>query len=459
MKIAIIGGGPGGYVAAIRAAQLGAAVTLIEENKLGGTCLNVGCIPTKALLHTAELYDQALHGADCGIQANVSLDFSKAMESKTKIVNKLVGGVTGLMKANNVKVMSGKASFVDNATIEIAGAGERQQLTADKFIIASGSVPVMPPIPGLSAPRCIDSTGALTLTAVPKSMVIIGGGVIGVEMATMYSALGCNVTIVEMFDRILPLMDRELALMLQANLLKDGVNIYTSSKLVSIEKDINIQAPSGALALNAEKVLVSIGRKPNIDGLALDKAGVNTANGRITVNNKQETSAANMYAIGDCTGGIMLAHAASAHGEVAAENACGHSAIFDGRTIPSCVYTRVELASVGLSEEQAQVQGIDYVAGRFPLAANGKSLIMNADGIVKIIAGKQYGEVLGVHIYAPRATELIAEGALAIRLEATVDELIDTIHAHPTVGESVREAALQVYNRALHIPNKAARKA
>jgi dihydrolipoamide dehydrogenase len=290
-------------------------------------------------------------------------------------------------------------------------------------------------------------------------MVIIGGGVIGVEMATMYSALGCKITIVEMLDRILPLMDKELAKMVHANLQKDGVDIYTSSKLVSIEKDINIQTPDGPLALNAEKALISIGRKPNIEGLALEKAGVNTANGRITVNNKQETSAANIYAIGDCTGGIMLAHAASAHGEVAAENACGHNAVYDSRTVPSCVYTRVELASVGLTEEQAQAQGIDYVTGKFPLAANGKSLIMNADGIVKIIAGKKYGEVLGVHILAPRATELITEGALAIRLEATVDELIDTIHAHPTVGESVREAALQVYNRALHIPNKASGKA
>ena len=455
MKIAIIGGGPGGYVAAIRAAQLGAEVVLIEADKLGGTCLNVGCIPTKALLHTAELYHQASHGAEYGIKADVTLDFPKAMENKAKIVSKLVSGVTGLMKANNVKVINGKAAFADSGTLEITGPGGQQQLKADKFIIASGSVSVMPPIPGLSVPRCMDSSGALSLTAIPKSMVIIGGGVIGVEMATVYSTMGCKVTIVEMLDSILPNMDRELSKMLHESLLKKGVDIYTSSKLTSIEKDIHIQTPNGNLALDGEKVLISVGRKPSIAGLALEKAGVKTAEGRIVTSNKQETNVPNIYAIGDCTGGIMLAHIASVHGEVAAENACGHAAAYDGRTNPSCVYTTPEFASVGISEEEAKAQNIDYVVGRFPLAANGKSMIMNSSGIIKIIAGKKYGEVLGVHMLAPRATDLITEGALAIRLEATVDELIDTIHAHPTVGEAVREAALQVYKRALHIPNKA----
>ncbi len=459
--VAVIGGGPGGYVAAIRAAQLGASVTLIEKESLGGTCLNVGCIPTKALLHTAELYTEAKNGASCGVMAEVTLDFAKSQAHKAGIVKQLVGGVGGLLAANKVKVISGTASFAAPKTLSVATSAGVQSHSFDKIIIAAGSVPVMPPIPGIESKQCIDSTGALALAEVPKSMVIIGGGVIGVEIATLYNALGAKVTIVEMMDEILPMMDGELTKIVRADLLKKGVAIHNKAKVVSIkdagaEAVVSVVMPDGKTQnISGEKVLVSVGRKTNTDALAMDTVGIAHDRGRISVNSKLETNLAGVYAVGDCLGQIMLAHIASAQGEIAAENALGHAAEFSAVTNPSCVYTNPEFAGVGITEEQAKAQGLAYNVGKFPLMANGKALIMGGGaGMVKIIAGKQYNEILGVHIVGPRATDLIAEAALAIGMEGTVDELIATIHAHPTVAEAVREAALAVEKRAIHIPNK-----
>ncbi len=461
VKVTVIGGGPGGYVAAIRAAQLGGDVTLVEKENLGGTCLNVGCIPTKSLLHSAELYEEAMGGAEYGIIASdVKVDFKKVQERKKAVTKQLVTGVKGLLAANKVKVVTGEASFVGKDTIEVKTEKGTEKIKSDKFIIATGSVPAKPPIPGIDSKQCIDSTGALELQEVPKSMVIVGGGVIGIEIATLYSAFGCKIAVIEMLDEILPMMDGELTKMIRAKLAKKGVEIYTNAKVMSFKDagsnvEVSVQMSDGSTKIFAgEKALISIGRRTNTQALGLEKIGIVNDRGRITVNDKMETNVTGIYAVGDCIGQIMLAHIASAQGEVAAENALGHSSIFDSKTNPSCVYTKPEFASVGLTEEAAKAQKIDYMVGKFPLAANGRAMIMGEDGMIKIIAGKKYKEVLGAHILGPRATDLIGELALAIGMEATTDEVIATIHAHPTVAEGIKEAVLAVEKRAIHIPNK-----
>lgn len=461
IKVVVIGGGPGGYVAAIRAAQLGAEVALVEKENLGGTCLNVGCIPTKALLHSAELYEEAKEGAKYGVIASdVKVDFLKVQERKKAVTKQLVSGVKGLLASNKVKVVSGEASFISKDTIEVKTEKGTEKIKADKFIIATGSIPAKPPIPGIDSKQCIDSTGALELQEVPKSMVIVGGGVIGVEIATLYSAIGCKIVVIEMLDEILPMMDGELTKMIRAKLAKKGVEIYTSTKVMSFKDtganvEVTVEMKDGSTKVFAgEKALISIGRRTNTATIGLEKAGIVNDRGRITVNDKMETNVPGIYAVGDCIGKIMLAHIASAQGEIAAENALGHNNVFDSKTNPSCVYTKPEFASVGLTEEVAKAQGLDYIVGKFPLAANGRAMIMGEDGMIKIIAGKKYKEVLGAHILGPRATDLIGEMALAIGMEATIDEVIATIHAHPTVAEAIKEAALSVEKRAIHIPNK-----
>ncbi len=460
-KVVVIGGGPGGYVAAIRAAQLGGEVTLVEKQYLGGTCLNVGCIPTKALLHSADLYEEAKEGAKYGVIAgDLKIDFTKVQERKQSVTKQLVSGVKGLLAANKVKVISGEAAFVGKDTIEVKTEKGTDTIKADKFIIATGSIPAKPPIPGIDSKQCIDSTGALELKEIPKTMVIVGGGVIGVEIATLYSTLGCKVTIIEMLAEILPMMDGELTKMIRAKLAKKGVEINTGAKVLSFKDagenvEVSVEMSDGTKKVFAgEKALISIGRRTNTATIGLEKAGIANDRGRITVNDKMETNVPGIYAVGDCVGQIMLAHIASAQGEIAAENALGHNSLFDAKTNPSCVYTKPEFASVGLTEEAAKASGIEYTVGKFPLAANGKSMIMGEDGMVKIIAGKKYKEILGAHILGPRATDLIGELALAIALEATIDEVIATIHAHPTVAESIKEAALAVEKRAIHVPNR-----
>ncbi|KAF5061194.1 Dihydrolipoyl dehydrogenase [anaerobic digester metagenome] len=460
-KVVVIGGGPGGYVAAIRAAQLGGEVTLVEKQYLGGTCLNVGCIPTKSLLHSAELFEEAKEGAKYGIvSSDVKIDFAKVQERKQAVTKQLVNGVKGLLAANKVKVISGEAAFTSKDTIEVKTEKGTETIKADKFIIATGSIPAKPPIPGIDSKQCIDSTGALELKEVPKTMIIVGGGVIGVEIATLYSTLGCKIVIIEMLNEIMPMMDGELTKMVRAKLAKKGVEIFTGAKVMSFKDagenvEVTVEMPDGKNQVFAgEKALISIGRRTNTATIGLEKAGIANDRGRITVNNKMETNVPGIYAIGDCVGQIMLAHIASTMGEVAAENAMGHNNVFDSKTNPSCVYTKPEFASVGLTEEAAKAQGVDYIVGKFPLAANGRSMIMGEDGMVKIIAGKKYKEILGAHILGPRATDLIGELALAIALEATIDEVIATIHAHPTVAESIKEAALAVEKRAIHVPNR-----
>ena len=463
--IIVVGGGPGGYVAAIRAAQLGAKVTLVEREHIGGTCLNIGCIPTKCLLHSAELVSEIKdQGADIGVKVSgVEVDFPQVIAHKNAISKQLTQGVAGLLKQNKVTRVDGEATFTGPKKLSVKKSdGSVEEMTADAIIVATGSVNSQPPIPGLKEnPNCIDSTGALSLEKLPKSMVVIGGGVIGLELACAYAAFGTKITVVEALDHMLPMLDGDLTAIGVKHMKKMGMEFNLECPVQAVE-----ESPVGAkvvcknkdgetVSFEAEKVLVAIGRKANTASLNLEAAGLANDRGRIIVNDKMETNVPGVYAIGDCVMGYaQLAHTASAMGEVAAENICGMEAHYDEKTNPTCVYMEPEAASVGLTEEQCKAKGIDYKVGKFPLVANGKSLIINGgEGLVKIIADAKYEEVLGMHIIGPRATDLIAEGALALRLEATVDEIISTIHSHPTVSESVRECALNVQKRAIHIKN------
>lgn len=464
-SVIVVGGGPGGYVAAIRAAQLGAKVTVIEKQFLGGTCLNIGCIPTKCLLHSAEMMEQIREqSAEIGIKVSgVEVDFPQVMAHKNAISKQLTSGIAGLFRMNKITKIDGTAVFSAPKTLEVTKQdGSKDTMTADAIIVASGSINAQPPIPGLKEnPNCIDSTGALALEALPKSMIVIGGGVIGLELACAYAAFGTKITVIEALDHMLPMLDSDLTDIGVAHMKKMGMEFNLECPVQSIEN-----SPVGAkvvcknkagetVSFEAEKVLVAVGRRANTAGLGLEAGGLNNDRGRIIVNDKMETNIDGVYAIGDCVfGHAQLAHTASAMGEVAAENIMGLNSKYEEKTNPTCVYMMPEAASVGLTEAKAKAQGLDYKVGKFPMAANGKALILNGgEGLVKIIADAKYGEVLGMHIIGPRATDLIAEGALAIRLEATVDELIETIHSHPTVTETMREAALNVEKRAIHTKN------
>ena len=440
-SVIVIGGGPGGYVAAIRAAQLGAKVTLIEKQYLGGTCLNVGCIPTKCLLHSAELVEDIKNqGKDIGVEVDgVKVNFQQVIAHKNDISKKLTSGVAGLLKMNKVKKIDGEATFVGEKKLSVKKAdGTTEEMTADAIIVATGSINSQPPIPGLKEnPNCIDSTGALSLEKLPKTMV-------------------------EAMDHMLPMLDGDLTKIGVAHMKKMGMEFNLECPVQSVE-----ESPVGAkvvcknkagetVSFEAEKVLVAIGRKANTASLNLEAGKIDNDRGRIIVNDKMETNVPGVYAIGDCVlGHAQLAHTASAMGEVAAENIMGQEAHYDEKTNPTCVYIEPEAASVGLTEEQCKAQGLEYKVGKFPMSANGKALILNGgEGIVKIIAGKEFGEILGMHIIGPRATDLICEGALAIEGEMTLDEIIATIHSHPTVTETMREAALQAEKRAIHTSNK-----
>lgn len=462
-SVVVIGGGPGGYVAAIRAAQLGAAVTLIEREHIGGTCLNIGCIPTKCLLHSAELLCEI---RDWGTEVGIDVDGARVnvpqlMAHKDSVVNQLTSGVAGLLRLHGIKVIEGEARFTGRREIELTrrdGSGET--MGADDLVVASGSVNAVPPIPGLrEVPACIDSTGALGLTRLPESMVVIGGGVIGVELACAYAAFGTRVDVVEALDHVLPMLDGDLTKIGIAHMRRMGIKLHLSCPVQRVEERAGgatvvcrDEDAGQEVTFEAEKVLVAVGRAPNTASLDLAAGGIDNERGAIRVNDRMQTNVRGVYAIGDCVWGhARLAHTAMAMGEVAAETIMGLEARYDESTNPTCVYMEPEAASVGLTEGQCQERDIAYRAARFPLAGNGKALIENGgEGLVKIIAEPRYDQILGMHIIGPRATDLISEGALAIRLEATVDELVSTIHAHPTISEAVREASLSYFGRAIH---------
>ena len=458
-SIVIIGGGPGGYVAAIRASQLGAQVTLIEKDTLGGTCLNRGCIPTKALLESANVLAEIRDAAVFGISAEkVSIDFSAVAKRKEAVVQQLVSGVNSLMKKNKIEVIKGTGTLIDSRTVGILETGD--QINADNIIIATGSKPTTVPIKGIDEPGVITSDEALAMEKFPKSIIIIGGGVIGLEFAQIMHRMGSKVTIVEMMPQVLPTEDTEIANMLMDILKKEGMEIFTDVSVTSISGSqqgrevVSFTTGDGNNKQErvAEKVLLAVGRSPNTDDLGGDKLGLNVDNGKLVVNERMETNIPGIYAIGDVIGGLMLAHVAVEEGKCAVENILGNDCKIDYKTAPRCVCTSPAVACAGLTEAKAKQDYGDIKIGRFPFRANGKALILNeTEGMVKIIADAQYGQILGVHILGPQATELIAEAVLGMRMEVTFEDAASTIHAHPTLSEAMMEAFLDVSGSRIHL--------
>lgn len=459
--IIIIGGGPGGYVAAIRAAQLGARVSLIEKEELGGICLNWGCIPTKVLLHAVEILESLRKAKDFGIQVGeVKVDFMKSMARKDQIVKTLVAGVYGLMRSNRIEVIKGKGSLVSAREVEVINdEGERIGFRANKVILATGSVSGDLPLFGNKISGVIDSHGALKLNHVPESIVVVGGGSVGLEFGTIYAALGSKVTILEMMPQILPQEDAEIASALERALKQFNIRIFTNCQVKEIreveskKRVIGIVDKKEERGFEGQYVLIAVGRKANLEGLGVERIGIKLNEKGIEVNEKMETNVPGVYAVGDVTGQVLLAHYAMAQGRVAAENALGREASLNRRVVPRCVYTLPEVASVGMTEEEAKNAGYELKIGRFPFAANGKATAMGErNGLIKVIADKKYGEILGVHIFGPHATDLIGEAILAMSLESTPTELTWAIHPHPTLSEALMEAFLDVDASAIHIP-------
>jgi dihydrolipoamide dehydrogenase len=448
----VIGGGPAGYVAAIRAAQLGGRVALVEQEELGGTCLNRGCIPTKAYLKNAEIIDEIAKAASRGINLSSTafdIDMPAMVKMKDRVVKKLTGGVKSLLKSNNVDVYNGFGTLqADNSVM----VNDDVSLKGNKILIASGSKVARIPIPGIHSPLVLSSDDILSMEELPSSLVVIGGGVIGVEMALIFLAFGLKVDIIEMEQRLLPFMDKSLSEFIETLLGKKGAGIHKGVRLDKIEETghgLSLTLSTGNI-LEAEKALLSIGRIPDLS--VLGNSPVNTKNGRILVDAYQETSEPGIYAAGDVTGQKMLAHVAFKLGEIAAENALGARKKADLRYVPSVVYSLPELASVGLTEAEAAGRG-DISIGHFPLAANGKALAVGeSDGFVKVITDTKHGEVLGVHIAGPGASEIINEAAALMAMEVTSHEIADLIHGHPSVGEAFMEAAADSLGRCLHLP-------
>ena len=453
--LVVIGGGPGGYVAAIRAQQLGLKTAVIEEKDMGGTCLNWGCIPTKALLHSADVFHQAKHSAAYGvIIPEVQIDYPAIVKNKDQVVKQLRSGVEYLVKSNGGEIIRGRARFLDEHTLEV-GAPAQRTIRAARTIIATGSRPSKPPIPGIGGALIMDSDAILAMKECPDSLIIIGGGVIGVEFATVYSQLGKAVTIIEMMPEILPGTDRELVAVLRKKLEAGGVRIITGAKVVALdsaaEATCRYELDGQTAEIKAARILVAIGRRPNSENLGLEKTSVKIKRGFIEVNERLETAAASILAIGDVTGKMLLAHVASEQGLVAAANAAGGQHRMDYGIIPACIYTDPELAAVGLTEEAAVKQGFSIKVGKFPVSGNGKSKIVGVhEGLAKIITDTVTGEILGAHILAPRATDMIAEICVAMKLEATYEEVAATIHPHPTVSEILMEAAQDVDGFSVH---------
>lgn len=457
--VIVIGGGPGGYVAAIRAAQLGGKVIVVEKDELGGVCLNRGCIPTKAMLSTADVYDTVIRRAkDFGVNVGeVSFDFLKAIDRRSKIVKQLVSGVGLLMKKYSIPVLKGTARLTSPTTVEVTMAdGSRQTATGRSIIIATGSEPIKPPIPGLDGENIWDSDGALNTTTIPKTLLIIGGGAIGVEWGYMFQKFGSQVTIVELMAQLLPLTDSEVASELKKVLTKDGINILTQSKVTKVEhrdgqEVATVVTADSEMEITADKVLVAVGRRSVSEGLGLEEIGIATERGKILVNERMQTGIPSVYAIGDVVGGMLLAHKASEEGVVAAENCMGGSSVMSYKSVPATVYTTPEVATVGLSEDAAKEQGIDYKVGKFQFRVNGKALgLGERDGFVKFIADAKYGEILGCSMIGPHVTDLIHEVVIGMDSETTIEMLGRAVHAHPTLSEVVKEAALDVNGEAIH---------
>ncbi|HYM31310.1 MAG TPA: dihydrolipoyl dehydrogenase [Candidatus Cybelea sp.] len=461
--VVVIGGGPGGYIAAIRAAQLGMSAACVEAYpRLGGTCLNVGCIPSKALLESSHRYEAAGHDfANHGIGVGkLELDLAKMLARKDKVVGDLTNGIEFLFKKNKVTWIKGTGSLAGGGKVTVKGGGGTSTLTAKHIVIASGSETM--PLPGVEVDetQIVSSTGALALPKVPKSMVVIGGGYIGLEMGTVWRRLGAEVTVVEFLDRIVPGMDGEIAKHLQRILTRQGMKFRLGTKVVAAKKaksgvTLTLEPASGGAAetMSADVVLVSIGRRPRTAGLDLQLAGVAVdERGRITVDGHWRTSAPGVYAIGDVIAGPMLAHKAMDEAVACVETIAGQKPHVNYDAIPGVVYTWPEVAAVGKTEEELKAAGIDYKAGKFPFTATPRARAAgDTDGFVKILADARTDKVLGAHIIGPEAGTLIHEIVLAMDFGASAEDIAMTCHAHPTLNEAVKEAALAVHGRPLHI--------
>ena len=462
--VVVIGSGPGGYVAAIRCAQLGMKTAIIEKySTLGGTCLNVGCIPSKALLASSHHVEEASHFADHGIEisGDLKINLEKMIARKQTIVDQTCGGVKFLMDKNKITVFEGLGSFENATTINITkNDGSVEQVSAKNTIIATGSKPSSLPFISLDKERVITSTEALSLKEVPKHLIIIGGGVIGLELGQVYLRLGAKVSVVEYADRVLPTMDGAVSKELTKVLKKAGMKFYTSHKVQKVERQGEtvlveaLNAKEEIISLEGDYALVSVGRRPYTDGLNAEKAGVKlTERGQIEVNDQLQTAASNIYAIGDVVRGAMLAHKAEEEGVLVAEQLAGQKPHIDYNLIPGVVYTWPEVASVGKTEEQLKAENKVYKAGQFPFRALGRARASSdLDGFVKILADKETDEVLGIHIVGARAADLIAEAVVAMEYRASAEDIARMSHAHPTFAEAIKEAALAATeNRALHV--------
>ena len=459
----VIGGGPGGYVHAIRAAQLGMKVACVEgRGSLGGTCLNVGCIPSKALLHASEMYAEAAHMADWGIKTGkMSMDVKAMVAAKDKSVSELTSGIEFLFKKNKIDYVKGWGKIVAAGKVEVSfDDGKTELLETKKITIATGSE--VTPLPGVEIDEktVVSSTGALDLQKTPKHLVVIGGGVIGLEMGSVWKRLGAEVTVVEFLDKITPTMDGEVSKTFQRILKKQGFNFMLGTKVTGCKKvrgghQLTVEPAKGGeeSTIDCDVVLVSIGRRPYTEGLGLNEAGVALDEaGRVVVDDHFKTNVDGIYAIGDVIRGAMLAHKAEDEGVVLAEIMAGQSGHIDYNCIPSVIYTGPEVASVGKTEEELKTAGVPYNVGKFPLTANSRAKAnKQTDGFVKILSDKSSDRILGVHMIAPTAGELIGEMVLAMEFGASAEDVARTCHAHPTISEAVKEAALAVDKRTIHM--------
>ncbi|KON89263.1 dihydrolipoamide dehydrogenase [Sporosarcina globispora] len=454
----VIGAGPGGYVAAIRAAQLGQKVTIVEKANMGGVCLNVGCIPSKALIAAGHRYENAKHSDVMGITAeNVKVDFTKVQEFKSGVVKKLTGGVEGLLKGNKVDIVRGEAYFVDTNTLRVMDDNSAQTYTFKNAIIATGSRPIELPTFKFSK-RVLDSTGALALQEIPEKIVVIGGGVIGIELGGAYANFGSQVTILEGADDILVGFEKQMTSLVKRNLKKKGVEFITKALAKGVEENENgvtvkFEEKGEEKTLDADYVFVMVGRRPNTDELGLEQVGIKmTERGVIEIDKQCRTNVSNIYAIGDIVAGPQLAHKASYEGKIAAEAIAGHNSEIDYLAIPAVVFSEPELASVGYTEQQAKEEGIEVTAAKFPFAANGRALALDStDGFLKLVTRKEDGLVIGAQIAGASASDMIAELGLAIEAGMTAEDLAMTIHAHPTLGEITMEAAEVAIGSPIHI--------
>ena len=456
--IAIIGTGPAGYYAAIRAAQLGARTVVIERGAVGGVCLNVGCIPTKTLLSSVHVLNQVSNGEAYGVAVeSCSINVKRMMERKNAIVKQLTGGVEGLFRKNKVRLVRGHARMTDPHTVTVDTPDGAETIKADKIIIATGSVPAVLPLPGLEIGKNVwTSTEALDFTKIPKSILIVGAGAIGLEAGYMFARMGSEVRVVEMMSQILPAADTGMANELQKHLEAAGIKFTLNATVTRAEdtrngKKVYVKSGDAEEAVKCEKVLIAVGRRAVLEGVGLDEVGVKHDTRKIIVNERMQTNFPNIYAAGDCVGEPMLAHVGWAEGVVAVEHAMGQDVKMDYKAVPTCVYANPEFASVGLTEDQARDKHGQVSTGKFSFRHNGKALgLGETDGFVKVVAEPKYGSILGVHMVGPHVTDLIAEAVLAIKNELTVDEVIAAIHPHPTLSEVVQEAAMDTEGRAIH---------